>query len=131
MDSKQQNLIRETFSASNEGRVHFGDVVARLTEASVESYAVDYRSHSATYHLANDETLSLRMEATPVDIGKVFAAEALREAIREAQKGVVMYPEFKRRSMQAGCVGYTVWIAGRHVTYFGRKGEAHVERFPS
>ena len=71
------------------------------------------------------------MEATPVEIGKDFAAEVVQDAIRGAQKGVVMYPEFKRRSMQAGCVGYTAWIAGRHVTYFGRRGETHVERFPN
>ena len=42
-----------------------------------------------------------------------------------------MYPEFKRLSMQAGCIGYWVWIAGRHVTYYGRKGETHVEHFPN
>jgi hypothetical protein len=42
----------------------------------------------------------------------------------------VMYPEFKKLSQQAGCVGYTVWIAGRHVTYVGRRGETHIERFP-
>ena len=41
-----------------------------------------------------------------------------------------MYPEFKKLSRQAGCIGYTVWIAGRHVSYYGRKGETHVERFP-
>jgi hypothetical protein len=42
----------------------------------------------------------------------------------------VMYPEFKRLSQRAGCVGYVVWIAGRHVSYHGRRGEVHVERFP-
>lgn len=41
-----------------------------------------------------------------------------------------MYPEFKRATMAAGCVGYVVWMAGSHVDYFGRKGETHVERFP-
>jgi hypothetical protein len=41
-----------------------------------------------------------------------------------------MYPEFKRLSQSGGCVGYTFWIAGRQVSYFGRKGEMHVERFP-
>jgi uncharacterized protein YbcV (DUF1398 family) len=34
------------------------------------------------------------------------------------------------QTMDAGCVGYTVWIAGRHVAYVGRRGEVHVERFP-
>lgn len=42
-----------------------------------------------------------------------------------------MYPEFKQLSQRAGCVGYTVWIEGRHVVYHGRRGETHVERFPS
>ena len=41
-----------------------------------------------------------------------------------------MYPEFKKLSQAGGCVGYVVWIAGRHVTYVGRKGETHVEKFP-
>lgn len=36
---------------------------------------------------------------------------------------------FKTLSQQAGCVGYTVWIAGRHVRYFGRGDDTHVERF--
>ena len=27
-------------------------------------------------------------------------------------------------------IGYTVWIAGRHVACLGRRGETHIERFP-
>lgn len=49
--------------------------------------------------------------------------EALKSAIRGAQRGVVAYPEFKRLSRQAGCVGYVAWLAGRKVTYFGRRGK--------
>ncbi len=56
---------------------------------------------------------------------------ALGAAIRGSQSGQVKYPEFLARSRRAGCVGYVVWLAGRHVTYFGRRGEQHVERFPS
>ena len=39
-------------------------------------------------------------------------------------------PEFKKLSQAGGCVGYMVWLAGRHVTYYGRRGETHVELFP-
>ena len=131
MDSALQHVIHETFTASNEGRIHFGEVVGRLVEVGVSSYIVDYRCHRATYYLANDETLALEMEATPVVIGERFSCDAVLAAIRGAQRGEVMYPEFKRLSMAAGCVGYTVWISGRHVTYFGRNGETHVEQFPS
>ena len=131
MDIIKQSRIRESFSASNEGRIHFGEVVQQMMEVGVESYSVDYRGHSATYYLDNDEALTVTMEATPVPIGQDFDAKALREAIRGAQTGVVMYPEFKRLSMMAGCIGYATWISGRHVTYYGRKGETHVENFPS
>jgi uncharacterized protein YbcV (DUF1398 family) len=130
MDSMNRKLVRDTFDASNAEQIHFGEVIARMINAGVESYSVDYRSHSATYYGTSGEALTLEMEASPHGIDKDFAAERVQEAIRGAQKGAVMYQEFKRRTMQAGCVGYTVWIAGRHVTYFGRKGETHVERFP-
>ncbi|HTR00960.1 MAG TPA: hypothetical protein VMH83_13260, partial [Candidatus Acidoferrum sp.] len=63
-------------------------------------------------------------------IADAFSATAVQAAIKGAQQGTVMYPEFKQLSMQAGCTGYTVWIAGRHVTYFGRRGETHIEHFP-
>lgn len=131
MDSTKQSLIRESFAASNEGRIHFAEVIKQMMEAGVESYSVDYRGHATTYYLDNDEVLSVTMEPTPVAIGKDFDAKAMHEAIRGAQRGAVMYPEFKRLSIQAGCIGYTTWIAGRQVTYFGRKGETHVEHFPS
>jgi ketosteroid isomerase-like protein len=54
----------------------------------------------------------------------------VRAAISGAQRGEVAYPEFVRRTVAAGCVGYDAWLAGRHVVYHGRRGEQWVERFP-
>jgi uncharacterized protein YbcV (DUF1398 family) len=83
-----------------------------------------------TLAFGNDETLTLEGDAEPIHVGRKFDAAALRASIRGAQHGDLRYPEFRRRSMQAGCVGYTAWLAGRHVAYFGRNGEQHIERFP-
>lgn len=130
MSSNAQQLIQQTFTDSNAGRMHFGNVIGQLMEAGVESYTVDYRSHQTTYHLLNDETLVLAMQDSGDPVGADFSAAAVQAAIKGAQQGTVMYPEFKQLSMLAGCTGYTVWIAGRHVTYWGRKGETHVEQFP-
>lgn len=131
MNDTPKQIIQETFTASNEGRIHFGEVVGQLIKAGVESFTVDYRSHRTTYHLLNDETVILDMLPSEHKIADAFKATAVQTAIRGAQKGTVMYPEFKRLSMLAGCTGYTVWLTGRHVTYYGRKGETHVENFPS
>lgn len=131
VNSNEERLIRETFTASNEGRLHFGEVIGRLMKAGVESYTVDYRSHRTTYHLSSDEALTLEMGSSEQAIAKDFSATGVQAAVKGAQQGTVMYPEFKRLTMRAGCTGYTVWIAGRHVTYFGRNGEMHVEEFPN
>jgi uncharacterized protein YbcV (DUF1398 family) len=130
MQDPIQRSIRTTFDASSEGSIHFGQVIGQLVGVGVESYHVDYRSGRATCFLPDGETLDLAFEKPAEGIADGFDGDAVRAAIRGAQLGQVMYPEFKTLTQRAGCAGYTVWIAGRHVTYFGRRGETHIERFP-
>lgn len=130
MQANTRAIIQSTFDASNEGRIHFGTVIGQLMSANVEAYHVDYRSGRTTYYLIDGETLDLDFELPANNIGNNFDVNAVRSAIAGAQRGVVVYPAFKHRTQQAGCIGYMVWIAGRHVTYYGRKGESHIERFP-
>lgn len=131
MDTIANRLILQATEGSNQGRLHFGEVVGLMIEAGVESYAVDYRGCQTTCYRSNGEVFKLDLEIPSVEIPEAFDGEGVKSAIRAAQQGVVMYPEFKRLSMAAGCTGYTVWIDGRHVTYFGRRGETHVEQFPT
>lgn len=130
MNAASHDLIREAAAGSAEGRLHFGQVVGLMVVAGVDSYAVDYRSRRTTYYLRDAAPLDLPLDTPDMHIPEAFDTAALRSAIAGAQRGSVMYPQFKRLSMAAGCVGYTVWITGRHVTYYGRRGETHVERFP-
>ncbi len=99
-------------------------------QAGVESYHVDYRSARATYYMPSGETLSLDVELPTQTIAHEFNATGIKQAILGAQRSEVKYPEFKKLSQAAGCIGYIVWISGKHVTYFGRNGEMHIERFP-
>lgn len=125
-----QALIHEAASGSSEGRLHFGQVIALMQQAGVEAYTADYRTRRTTYYLPSGDTHSLDLAMPGTPISAAFDAAAIQAAIRGSQQGLVQYPEFKRLSCEAGCVGYTVWVAGRHVSYYGRKGETHVERFP-
>ena len=131
MNENTRAVIQATFEASNQGRIHFGEVIAQLVGAQVESYHVDYRSGRTTYYLPDGATLDFGFDRPQEAIDEAFDGDAVRAAILGAQQGRVMYPEFKRLSQRAGCIGYTVWIAGRHVTYLGRRGETHVEHFPN
>lgn len=129
MDSR--TLIHEAAAGSAEGRLHFGQVLELMRQAGVEAYTADYRARRATYYLAGGDTHALELAMPDVAIAAAFDAPALQAAIRGSQQGAVKYPQFKRLSCEAGCVGYTVWIDGRHVSYYGRRGETHVERFPA
>ena len=123
-------VIQSVFEASQNGTIHFGEVIQRLAAARVESYLVDYRTGRASYYLPDDTTVDVEFELPEAPIAKAFDGEAVKAAIRGAQSGKVKYPEFKVMTQAAGCTGYIVWISGRHVSYFGRCGEVHVERFP-
>jgi uncharacterized protein YbcV (DUF1398 family) len=130
MQDSTRAAIRTTFDASNAGTIHFGEVIGRLVALGVESYHVDYRAGRSTYFMPDGASLDLPFNGPSGPVADAFDAAAVRAAVVDAQQGRVMYPQFKELTRQAGCAGYTVWIAGRHVSYFGRRGETHVERFP-
>lgn len=130
MEPRIQQVIESCAAASKAGEISFGEVVAALSEQGIESYHADYRLGMTHYYLPAGETHSVALSVPPQGIPQSFDAELLKAAIRGAQRGELKYPEFVARSMAAGCVGYTVWISGRHVSYFGRRGEQHIEQFP-
>ena len=131
MDPNVTAPIERCAAGSHAGTLSFGEVVGTLTACGVESYRADYRTRSLTYYLPSGATHTVALHSPTRTIGDAFDAGALLAAIRGAQRGEVWYPEFMDRSMAAGCVGYVVWLAGRHVAYSGRRGETHIERFPS
>lgn len=114
---------------SDEGTIDVGSVVRPLGQASVESYFTDYRRGEHTYYAPGGETHALALPLPDIAIANAFDADAVNQAVRGAQSGGVNYAEFVSRTMAAGCIGL-VWIAGRQLQYFGRRGEVHVERFP-
>lgn len=130
MNEATLSTVRATFEASNQGSIHFGEVVGQLVGAGVESYHVDYRNGRSTYYMPDGSTADFNFERPRHGIAEAFDGDAVRAAILGAQQGRVMYPEFKTLSQRAGCAAYTVWLAGRHVVYMGRLGETHIERFP-
>lgn len=130
MQDHTKSVIQETLAASNEGLIHFGQVIEKLVSVNVESYSVDYRTGRVTYYLPCGETHTIEQKDATAHIPSEFSTADVKAAILGAQRGEVMYPQFKKLSQAAGCIGYTVWIAGRHVSYFGRKGETHIEKFP-
>ncbi|HEY3599301.1 MAG TPA: DUF1398 domain-containing protein [Paraburkholderia sp.] len=130
MNVQTKQVAEECVSLSHAGAIDFASVVRKLSEAGIESYFSDYRSGCHTYYVREGSTHRVGGLPLPaIAIADAFDAGAVGDAVRGAQSGAVKYPEFVRRTVAAGCVGYFVWIAGRQVQYFGRRGEIHVERF--
>jgi uncharacterized protein YbcV (DUF1398 family) len=114
------------------GTMDFPSIVRTLIEQGFEGYDVDYRRGTATYFLANGETLQLSLPHADTTIAPEFRASDVERAVREAQNHTpgYTYAGFCEKVMTAGCAGYMVSFLGKRVVYFGRTAETHVEHFP-
>lgn len=130
MNADQKETVRECARLSAAGRIHFGDLVARLMSAGIERYHADYTRMEVTYYAPGGGSCVEPMEHGPASIADAFLAPQVEAAVRQAQRGEIMYPQFTRQVLAAGCVGYFVQISGRRVQYLGRNGEIHTEWFP-
>ncbi len=130
MNSEQTMTVKTCASLSAAGQIHFGDLVARLTHAGIERYHADYTRKETTYYTPDGGSCVEPMECAAAAISQEFSATQVQAAVRQAQRGEIMYPQFTRQVLEAGCVGYFVQLTGKCVQYFGRRGEIHTEWFP-
>jgi len=130
MNLSTKEVIKESTHKSHVGLLTFPEFLGRLIAVGVESYFADYRNQSTTYYLSSNEAYAVPMTTPSIEIPNSFNKDGIVSAIRSAQSDEVRYPEFLNLTMSAGCIGYIVWIAGKHVSYFGRQGEVHIEHFP-
>jgi uncharacterized protein YbcV (DUF1398 family) len=123
-------VMHEVLAESQAGKLTFGEVVRRLIEVGVESYFVDFAKAEDTFYMPDGKTHVEKMTLPMLAIAEDFSADGVVAAIRAAQADTIRYPEFVKRATGAGVIGYWVFLAGKNVTYIGRKGEIHVEQFP-
>lgn len=130
MDTTVMEVMRECVAASDEERITFGEVVARLTAAGVERYDADLVRAEKTFYLPDDSSTVLPNAPVAGTAPAAFSAAGVEAAVRAIQAGRIRYKEFCRQIVAAGCVGYQVSLSGRRAIYYGRTGDAHVEWFP-
>ena len=124
-------VMKECKELSLAGKITFPEVVRRLHEAGVERYHVDLTRDETTYYLPGGESHVFATGGPRDPIAGPFDAASVEGAVRAIQRGEIIFPEFLRRILAAGCVGYFTQIAGRRVQYVGRTGDMHVEPFPA
>ncbi|HTV09339.1 MAG TPA: hypothetical protein VMD97_09880 [Candidatus Aquilonibacter sp.] len=123
-------VMHEALHGSSEGRLTFPEVIGMLIGAGVESYCVDFIGRKDTFYMPDGETHVEPVTLPAAPVAKDFAGYAVKATIREAQADRIRYPEIVNRLCDAGVAGYHVYLTGRKVIYFGRKGELHIEEFP-
>ncbi len=134
MNDDVKAVLQDCTNASVEERITFPEVVAALAAVGVERYHTDLLRGETTYYLPGGG--SERVPGKPP--GKwmaghpaaAFSAAGVADAVRAIQTGTIRYREFCERVMQAGCVGWMTFLAGKRVVYYGRTGDSHVEWFP-
>ncbi|MGE0737073.1 MAG: DUF1398 domain-containing protein [Alphaproteobacteria bacterium] len=131
MDSTIKQIAAECSMGSDEGRLAFPEVVAKLMRAGVERYHADLLRAEKTYYLPSGESHVVANAPLAARPAKDFVAAGIDAAVRAIQAQQIDYAEFCARIAAAGCVGYFVSLAGRRAVYYGRTAEQHVELFPA
>ncbi|MBP2297191.1 DUF1398 family protein [Azospirillum rugosum] len=130
MNDDVKAVLQDCTSASNEERVTFPEVVAALAAVGVERYHTDLVRGETTYYLPGGESERVPGKPATRHPAAAFSAAGVADAVRAIQAGTIRYREFCERVMQAGCVGWMTFLAGKRVVYYGRTGDSHVEWFP-
>ncbi len=131
MQAEIINVLQECTDGSDQERVTFPEVVAKLAGAGVERYHADLLRAEKTYYLPSGESQRLQTASVVAVPPTAFTADGVAAAVRAIQQQQIKYREFCERIAQAGCVGYFVSLAGRRAVYYGRTGDSYVEPFPS
>lgn len=131
MQSNVEQILHDCAEGARNHTLTFPEIVGRLSTAGVERYHADYSRHEITYYLADGQSHVVSVPHADAAAADAFCVEGVELAVRQSQRNEHSYLDFIRKTLAAGCVGYFVQITGRRVIYFGRRGECHVEHFPS
>lgn len=124
-------IIHDVLQETQAGQLIFSEVVRRLLETGVESYFCDLAAGTETFYGNDGSTHVATMTLLLAPVAADFSPSGIVAAIRGAQADNIRYPEFIKRAAAAGIIAYWAFLTGRKVIYFGRKGEQHIEQFPT
>ena len=130
MHTDVQAIVTECTRASDANSMTFPQVVAKLMAAGVERYHADLARAEKTFYMPDGASYVTPGKPVAAIPAGAFSAGDVAAAVKAIQRREIDYAEFCRRIVAAGCVEYTVSLAGRRAIYSGRTGEAHVEMFP-
>lgn len=126
----KKQIFEEMTEASLTGTLAFGEIVGKLIAEGVESYRTDFVRKENTYYMPNGETHVTRLKFQDHPLSFEFQPEGIQSAIKASQRQELKFIDFIPRALDAGVASYIVFIHGKKVIYFGRKGETHTELFP-
>jgi uncharacterized protein YbcV (DUF1398 family) len=126
------SVILEMTRLAFADQMPFPASVVELQKIGIERYCADLvRLEKTHYDADGDSVLEPLPLMQAVEIDDTFSADAIVVALEAIRERRIDYPQFLREIMEAGCVQYAVYLTGRQAIYFGRRGEFHVENFPS
>ncbi len=87
MNNDQISVAKECAAQSAAGKIHFGEVVARLMNAGIERYHTDYSRMENTYYTPEGGSCVVPMNHGTIPIATDFSAAEVEASVRRSQRG--------------------------------------------
>jgi uncharacterized protein YbcV (DUF1398 family) len=120
-------IAKECSKLSEEEKITFPEVIAFLDQAGIESYVTNILVPSKIYYAENEAYETPLNYKVKLEVAHFFNQKDIEEAVFSIQANKITYQEFLKKIAESGVIFYIVFIKGKKVIYFGRKGEQHVE----
>jgi uncharacterized protein YbcV (DUF1398 family) len=122
--------IRKLAEATLAGSMPFPEIIGHLIAEGVEYYRVDFVARSFAFYGVNGGIVVAPLSLDPLPpVAILWNLAELRTAIRDSQQNGQKFHMFCERAMKSGVQSYFVFLKGKRVTYLGREGDEHIERF--
>jgi len=123
-------VVKECAALAEQEKIAFPEVVARLDKAEIDFYYTDLLIPNKTFYANNEAFVVPCSFNSKKKVSNVFKADKVVQAIRLCQSMQIKYQEFIKLVKEAGVISYFVFIKGRKMVYFGKRGEQLIENFP-
>jgi uncharacterized protein YbcV (DUF1398 family) len=129
MQSDVRSVLYECTTGSDEERLTFPQLIARLSQIGVEGFYADLRRGEKTYYLSMGNNHVVQTAAVGMALASTFSVSEVRSAVRAVGCREITYLKFCELLAAAGCVGYFVSLRGQRIVYYGKRGDSLVEQF--
>ncbi|QDK36356.1 hypothetical protein [Bdellovibrio sp. NC01] len=123
----EPEILRTATDQTLSNQISFEDMCDKFLRAGIESAHVDLFAKRITFHTPEAHVYEESFYFEGPRVADIFSEEKIILDFKSLLLRKLSLHEFFNFIMLAGVTGFTIYLLGKKVLFFGRRGEYHLE----